>query len=118
MKILFLDDDTTRHKSFIRNRIGMDITAVRSYEAACQALSETLFDVAYLDHDLSEMAAAGMPASDEKTGTHVAEFIASLPEDKRPKRVVIHSFNDYGRKRMWGILRDAGVEASIEPFSG
>ena len=118
MKIFFLDDEKERHKRFKMNRIGQDITAAWNYADACAALSETVFDVAYLDHDLSEMAAAGRPAADEKTGTHVAEFIASMPEEKRPKFVIIHSFNDYGRRRMGAILSDAGVRCMLEMFKG
>lgn len=118
MKILFLDDDKDRHRKFKMNRIGMDITAVWTYADACVALTKTIFDEAYLDHDLSEMAAAGMPAPGEKTGTHVAEFIASLPEEKRPKRIIIHSFNDDGRRRMARILREVGVRCVMEKFTG
>jgi hypothetical protein len=117
-KIFFLDDDAERHKRFKMNRIGTDITAVWNYADACAALEKTVFDIAYLDHDLSEMAAAGRPASDEKTGTHVAEFIAALPADKRPKFIVLHSFNFDGRKRMHSILHEVGVRCLIEPFKG
>lgn len=118
MRILFLDDSKERHRRFTMNRIGMNIAQAWDCAEACRLLAETVFDVAYLDHDLSDLAAAGMPAADEKTGTHVAEYIAAMPPEKRPRRVVIHSFNDYGRRRMAGILRDAGVLVAIEPFKG
>lgn len=118
MKIFFLDDDKDRHRRFKMNRIGQDITAVWTYADACAALTETVFDVAWLDHDLSEYAAAGFPREGEKTGTHVAEFIASLPEGRRPKRVVIHSFNDEGSRRMGRILSEAGVRCMLEKFKG
>jgi len=117
MKILFLDDDKERHARFQRNRIGQNITAVWSYEEAVKALEETVFDIAYLDHDLSDMAASGYPAKGEKTGTDVAKYIAEMSEDRRPKKIVIHSFNYYGRLRMADILKDAGVtKVRIEPF--
>jgi hypothetical protein len=115
-KIFFLDDDKERHRKFTMDRIGMDITVAWNYADACAALAKTKFDIAYLDHDLSELAAAGRPAADEKTGTHVAEFIASLPEEQRPKFVVLHSFNDAGRRRMGAILNEAGVSCMIAPF--
>lgn len=118
MRILFLDDDKERHRRFTMNRIGMNITQAWSHAEACRLLDETVFDVAYLDHDLSELASAGMPAADEKTGTHVAEHIAAMPPEQRPRAVVIHSFNDYGRKRMAHILHRAGVRVTIEPFKG
>ncbi len=118
MKILFLDDNPERHKRFLMNRIGMDVTQAWTCEEACKLLSEVVFDVAYLDHDLSDEAAAGIPGQFEKTGTNVAEFIASMEEDMRPKYVIIHSFNDYGRRRMASILSMAGVPTMIEPFCG
>lgn len=118
MKILFLDDDKERHRRFVMNRIGQDITTAWTCAEACKLLSEEVYDVAYLDHDLSESAASGHPAAGERTGTHVAEFIAAMPPEKRPRTVIIHSFNDYGRKRMRAILREAGVEVWIEPFKG
>jgi hypothetical protein len=118
MKILFLDDNAERHKRFMMNRIGMDVTQVWNYDEACKALSETVFDIAHLDHDLSDLAAANMAPEDEKTGTDVAEFIAAMPEDKRPKYVVIHSFNYSGRQRMAGILSAAGVSCVMEMFKG
>lgn len=118
MKIFFLDDDKERHKRFKMNRIGMDITAAWTYAEARKLLSEQIFDVAYLDHDLSELAAAGKPAKDEKTGTDVAEFIITMEICKRPRLVVIHSYNDYGRRRMRGILETAGIRCMIQPFQG
>ncbi len=118
MKTFFLDDSKERHRLFTQNRIGQDITVAWNYEEACARLSEQVFDYAYLDHDLSDMAAAGMPDTDEKTGTHVAEFIVSLPEDKRPKFVILHSFNPAGRRRMADILLAAGVRCMFEMFRG
>lgn len=118
MRILFLDDNKERHRRFLMNRIGQNIVQAWTCEEACRLLSATVFDIAYLDHDLSELAAAGTPAANERTGTHVAEFIAAMPPEKRPGRVVVHSFNDYGRKRMAAILRDAGVAVTIQPFAG
>ena len=120
-KILFLDDSHERHKKFVMNRIGMVIDQAYSYVDACKLLAEadaTTYDAVWLDHDLSDKAAAGQPDRDEKTGTHVAEFIAQLPDDKRPQRVIIHSFNAAGASRMQQILRAAGVSVRVMPFSG
>lgn len=117
-RILFLDDDKERHRRFMMNRIGLAISQAWTCDEACRMLSETVFDEAHLDHDLSELAAMGTPAAHERTGTHVAEHIAAMPPDRRPRRVVIHSFNDAGRRRMAGILRDAGVPVIVQPFRG
>lgn len=100
------------------NRIGANITFAQNYAEACVLLASTSFDVAYLDHDLSELAASGQPGAEEKTGTHVAEFIAALPAEQRPRLVILHSYNPVGRQRMAGILSAAGVRCQIQPFSG
>lgn len=118
MKILFLDDDKERHRRFKMNRIGADITQAWTCEEACRLLDGAVFDVAHLDHDLSDAAASGHPGPDEKTGTHVAEYIAAMAPEKRPRAVVVHSFNQYGRNRMAAILRAAGVPVHVRPFAG
>lgn len=118
MRILFLDDDASRHQAFARNSIGHIVHAAWGYEECCYQLQgPDVFDQAHLDHDLSDMAAAGMPAKDEKTGTHVAEFIAAMPPEKRPRLVVLHSFNDAGWRRMARILDEAGVDWIRRQFS-
>lgn len=117
-RIFFLDDDITRRRRFQMNRIGRDLTIAQNYTEACEILASTVFDVAYLDHDLSELAAAGQPGAEEKTGTHVAEFIAALPADRRPRLVILHSYNPVGRKRMSDILGAVGVCCKIQPFNG
>ena len=117
-KVLFLDDNEERHKRFCMNRIGVNIAQARTYSEACTYLAAEVYDVAYLDHDLSELAAVGQPAAGEKTGTDVANFIASLPKARRPRFVVVHSFNTSGRERMLAILRDAEVPCVGDPFRG
>jgi hypothetical protein len=108
-RILFLDDDPARHRKFQMEHIGCDVTYVMTYEGCVEALeTQDAFDEAHLDHDLSEQAAAGCPAAGEKTGTDVAAFIASLGPEKWPDMIIIHSFNDEGRRRMRRILRESG----------
>lgn len=122
MKILFLDDDKERHARFLRNNIGHVIVQAWDYEEACAKLTEhDRFDQAHLDHDLSyEQQTAyveGLTPPREKTGTDVAEFIAAMPEDKRPRLCVLHSFNDAGWRRMARILTDVGIDCIRRPFS-
>lgn len=108
MRILFLDDDEERHRRFRSAHIGCDVTFCFTYEACIAALAGPRFDRAHLDHDLSDMAAAGMPAPGELNGQDVARFIAGMPPDARPMEIVVHSFNDDGRRKMGRILVDAG----------
>lgn len=106
MRILFLDDDLERHQLF-RIHYGdfCQCTYVHSYDEAVAALQNNpAFAEAWLDHDLSDAAAIGKPKPGEKTGTHVAEFIASMPDKTKPLKIIIHSFNPVGARRMHRIL--------------
>lgn len=119
MKILFLDDDKDRHRKFRERTIGCVVTFVFTYEEAIAALDAHVFDEAHLDHDLSEMAAAGFPAHGERSGTDVAEHIAGMSPANRPKRIVIHSLNVNGSRRMESILRRAAhPHVRRMPFRG
>lgn len=100
------------------SRIGCVLVQVYSYAEAVRALAEeSQFDEAYLDHDLSEKAAAGSPDQDEKTGADVARYITTMPREKIPRTIYIHSFNFSGRVRMVQILGDAGIKAIVQPFT-
>lgn len=117
MRILFLDDDKARHRKFRESTIGCDVTFVFTYEAAVAALEAHVFDEAHLDHDLSELAAAGLPTKDEKTGTDLANYIAAMPRERWPGRIVVHSLNLDGSPRMVRILRSAGHPRTVAiPF--
>ena len=118
MRILFLDDSPERQRRFKMSRIGCILVQAFSYAEAVRALSEeSQFDEVYLDHDLSEKAAAGAPEQGEKTGADVARYITTMPKEKIPKTVYIHSFNFSGRVRMVQILGDAGIKAIVQPFT-
>lgn len=115
-KILFLDDMKERHETFKRNNIGRDITHVWDYDEAVKALSETKFDIASLDHDLSLLTIMTLPDKGEKSGYDVACYIANMPEDKRPDTVVIHSLNPAGAQRMEAALKGKVKKVIRVPF--
>lgn len=122
MRVLILDDDEQRHAGFRAAMVGVERVHVRNYEEAVKALSGSWFDVAYLDHDLSDRQAVGQFLGDpsmfggEMTGADVARHIAAMDRDARPGCVVIHSWNPDGARRMATILREAGVRAQIAPY--
>jgi len=122
VKILFLDDRKARHDAFLKANIGRSIDQAWDYEGAAKLLeANSPYDVVHLDHDLSwrqqNYFCMGAPEPpDEKNGTDVANFIASLPADKHPKMAVIHSFNPPGAQRMAAILRQVGITCVVHPF--
>lgn len=118
MRVLFLDDSHERQKRFKMHRIGSVLVQAYTYEEAIKALDENPpFDEAHLDHDLSDLAAAGKPDPGERTGTDVAKHIAAMPAERRPLRIILHSFNFAGRTRMANILGDVGIRAVVAPYN-
>lgn len=114
MRILFLDDDYTRHGQFKVNHREDDITQVWDYAQAVTALlAEPAFDLAHLDHDLE---LTHDKASRCMNGVDVVKFILTLPDQQRPRRVIIHSWNELERQRMHDLLCEAGIPSEIKPF--
>ncbi len=112
MRILFLDDDQERWELFRAHAddryVSAEVHWARSVEEAFDLLKSEPFDLATLDHDL------GHP---RYNGQDVARHIANMPEDRRPRTVIIHSWNPPGAMVMAMLLRDAGIEAEYKPFS-
>lgn len=69
-----------------------------------------------LDHDLGARSRAGIYAKGaaEETGTQLVEWM--IESNIVPRRVVIHSWNIPGAKRMWQAFTDAGYRAELAPF--
>lgn len=57
-----------------------------------------------------------MVDSGRNTGYEVACFIAALKMPKRPKLVVLHSFNPVGVKNMARVLISSGVATAVGAF--
>lgn len=101
MKVLFLDDDPERHRRFAMAHIGCDVTYMWVVAEAIAALDREHHHQASLDHDLGGVASQlTLPEAGESSGYDVALHIASMPADRRPDLVVVHSFNPEGARRM------------------
>lgn len=115
MKVLFLDDNLQRRitaKSFFSD---CHIVIVETAEQAIEAIDKhSPFDVVYLDHDLGGQV---FVPSDEKSGFSVAQHLAKLNKKKLPTKVVIHSFNPVGAKKMYDELKPIIDQTYIEPFN-
>ena len=125
MRILILDDDLTRHRTFAQNLDGHDVTHAQTYDICLKALMTCEpFDIVYLDHDLNDFGALSIGPSTsmyrglrELDGRDVARFIAGqLPKNQHPKHIVVHSWNDDGGDEMMKILEPTGISLSRETF--
>lgn len=122
MRVLVLDDAHIRHRGFRCEFQGHYITNTFTAPEAIEALkTQERFDLATLDHDLkeehylvategvSEDWQPGMPEYSPGTGMDVVDFICTMPPEKRPLQVIVHSWNISRSPEMVQRLRDAGM---------
>lgn len=106
MKILFLDDDRLRQDYFRTQLQGLrlDLTIVTTSVEAIEALERERFDLVCLDHDLDGRI---FVESGPGTGYEVAERLVRTAN--RDARIVVHSLNEDGAKKMLEVLGPAAV---------
>lgn len=111
MKILVLDDMKHRLECFYAwygHHEGYRES--KTAEKAVRILSIfSPFDVVFLDHDLNDKHYDGI--DDGETGYAVCQHIVELPEQLRPRLVVVHSMSPSGSERMMELLNDKGINA-------
>ncbi len=107
-RLLFLDDDPERCRKVQQAAPYADI--FHTAFGAISALFVSDYEIVSLDHDLGSQT---MVDSGPGTGYEVACFIA---KSKRPKLVVLHSFNRVGVQNMARVLISSGVTTAIGAF--
>jgi CheY-like chemotaxis protein len=98
LSILVLDDDPARHAEFARQGRGHRIDHVWFVDDAASRLLRHRYDLVCLDNDLETEGPL-------REGWEVAAFIASMPAERRPRAVLIHSWNRARARQMEDILR-------------
>lgn len=101
--ILVLDDEEVRLRAFRAKLIGNVVLTVKTVEECISALENATWDYVFLDHDLGGKI---LVESGKGTGYEVAEWLSNHPE-KKPKHIIVHSFNAAGAKNMLGLLPEA-----------
>lgn len=105
LKILFLDDDLTRHNTIKPLLTKYLVDYVFTSTEAINKLKETKYNVIMLDHDLGGKI---FVESGPGTGYEVACWIEqNLPTVDLT--IYLHSFNPAGVKRMKMALPDAKI---------
>ncbi len=115
-RFLFLDDNPKRHDHFKTLSVGCDVTYVWTAEECMSALSnEKSFDCVFLDHDLGGRE---FVKEIEGSGSEVALFIRDdLEKDHYPDKIIVHSWNPEGAKRMISYIGPTGISVKYVPFS-
>lgn len=124
MRVLVLDDDNTRHRTFQRNLIGHErVLHVHTADEACAAVNAEQFDAVFLDHDLNHFEYVSMDynslygGSKELTGVDVARCIARLAPEKQPKLIIVHSFNGPGALNIVAALKGTRSQVVRQLFN-
>ena len=102
---LFVDD--------IRNAPDDTWILERTITGAIRKLSMMQFDVVSLDHDISLAVKVGLiyrPFPCDETYEPVARYLALMPEDTKPKSIILHTANPPAAEKMAYILRHAGFD--------
>lgn len=115
--VLILDDNLARHREFDRILTGIPRKHVYTAPQAIAALRDNPpFDLVCLDHDLGDFENRFL-RDDPGTGADVALFInLHLDRSKYPKKVMVHSWNTEGAKRMSDLIRRVGIPVTVKPF--
>lgn len=116
MRILFLDDDPNRHEKFQLGTIGVTKVMVTTPEETIDYLmGDDRFDIVCLDHDLEGKIYC---PSDERSGFAVCQFLNTMPVEKLPGKVILHSYNEEGVENMHRELYGLGriVRVVVAPF--
>jgi len=100
LSILFFDDDPRRHALFARLARGHRVDHSWFVDDALERLRRRRYDLACLDHDLATEDFA-------RDGREVATAIAALRQARRPRAVVVHS---------WNPVRSVEMEATLAPL--
>jgi len=120
VKVLFLDDDETRHDLFVQ-MMGdrLEVVQTRGFFETVKVLKEHKFHTVFLDHDLGDHRRpdriAGMYGKGpELTGEDVARYIFNNPET-HPTQCVVHSHNPDGAKNIASWMRKV-CPVEVAPF--
>lgn len=123
MKILILDDMKHRHSFFKNLYKEHDVTSVFKFNDFCEIILKEKFDIIHLDHDLGDEVIDPDTYFDsfgyeqEFTGAHAAMRLGKISKEMRPEKVIIHSINESGAKRIFDNLKHFNFEkVFIQPF--
>lgn len=121
MRILILEDDNERLKWFRSVTIGCVVDSTKDVETAKQWIDERDYDQIFLDHDLSDEHYAvwqqGTDKYDATTGYAVAKHIAENPSRSPKAKIVVHSMNPTGGKRMADKMAETRSDVQWLSFS-
>jgi len=109
IKVLLLDDDTRRHRWFLKRFRGDDVDVAENVQEAKEFLEEFTYDAIFLDHDLLPHHYDSNDHGDvENTGYAIAEFLNQRADLQRAATIIVHTRNADAAIPMVLKLRESG----------
>ncbi len=109
ISVLLLDDDTRRHRWFIKRFDGDDLDIAENVEEAKQLLAGNAYDAIFLDHDLLPHHYESNDHDDfANTGYAIAEWLCERADLQRASTIVVHTRNADAAVKMVQKLRESG----------
>ncbi len=117
MSVFVLDDDHRRHRWFTKRFKGDELDIAETVEEAKEYLSQYLYDVVFLDHDLLPEHYESNDHDDfARTGYAIAEWLFENPKLQRSATFIVHTRNDNAALKMVEKLRDSGRQVEYIAF--
>jgi len=109
IKVLLLDDDSRRHRWFIKRFKGDELDLAENVQEAKDLLAENTYDAIFLDHDLLPHHYDSNDHGDiENTGYAIAEWLNERSELQRAATIIVHTRNADAAIPMVLKLRESG----------
>ena len=109
ISVLLLDDDSRRHRWFIKRFDGDDLDIAENVDEAKQLLAENAYDAIFLDHDLLPHHYESNDHDDfANTGYAIAEWLHERGDLQRAATIIVHTRNADAAVKMVQKLRDCG----------
>ena len=109
ISVFLLDDDTRRHRWFVKRFEGDDLDIAETVEEAKKLLAESSYDAIFLDHDLLPRHYESNDHDDfGQTGYAIAEWLDERRDLQRAATIVVHTRNADAAIPMVEKLRESG----------
>jgi CheY-like chemotaxis protein len=109
IRVLLLDDDTRRHRWFIKRFRGDELDVAENVQEAKDFLAENAYDAIFLDHDLLPHHYESNDHGDmANTGYAVAEYLNEHADLQRAATIIVHTRNADAAIPMVQKLRESG----------
>jgi hypothetical protein len=109
ISVMVLDDDTRRHRWFLKRFKGDFVDIAENVEEAKELLAENAYDALFLDHDLLPHHYESNDHDDfGSTGFAIAEWLNERRDLQQAATIIVHTRNADAAIKMVQTLRESG----------